>query len=342
MLRRDYYGAGRMLAWAIVAALAVLPLAGCGDDHRREIEALVQGAMAAFQAGDAHTLCKTLSPAGKEAIGRSGHRAPPLECPADIQGFLAAIDRYRGGDPPHVEDVTTEGDKGDARLRLPDGTEAIIPLSKRDGRWRLDGLTDARLSYYMTVGTPRAEQLLAPTAAPARADGGSATVRDARADGDPCPGADMSEYPLINSRCAVVVVGRELKVRAWTAFGVWRLAECDIVLEASFDGPGRAWITQFRITGTSVCTDFRRCRDEERRAVPWAATADAGPGGTIRLHIPDACLDTCVGLFEGGWDIELAGGAEGWRGRFASPLGSTGLRIDGPLRGRGRALTVDH
>lgn len=343
MLRRDHSRTGRTLAWALAAAGATLAFATCGgDDPRADVEAAVADAMAAFEARDAEALCKMLAPTAREMIGRSAHGGPPLECPTDIRNFFALNDSYRGGQPPRIEDVTTDGDESHATLRLPGETDVTIPLSEAGGRWRLDGLIDARLSYYMAVGTPRADRILAPpTPPPPRADAGSATVRAARRGDEPCPESDMSDYPLIDSRCEVVVVGRGLKIRAWTAFGVWRLAECDIVLEASFDGPGRAWITELSITGDSPCTDFGRCQDKERRDVPWASSAEATAGGTIRLHVPDACLDTCVGLFEGGWDIDLAGGANGWRGRFVSPLGSTGLRIDGLLRGRGRALTVE-
>lgn len=298
--------------------------------------------MAAFEARDAQALCKTLSRTAKEVIGKTAHGTEPLECAKDVRRYVAWNDPYRGGGPPRVEDVTTDGDNADATLRLPGGERATIPLSKADGRWRLDGLVDARFGYSMAVNTPRSERLLAPIEPPPRADAGSATLRDARHGADPCPEADMSEYPFIDSPCTVVVAASELPMRLWTAFGVWRLAECDIALKAAFDGPGRAWITEISVSGASPCPDTSGCRDKARHVVPWAATADAGPGGSsIRLHAPNACLDTCIGILEGGWDIDLAGGADGWRARFASPLGATGLHVDGLLRGRGRALTVE-
>lgn len=344
MRRRDDRRGGWAAARLLATAGAVLAISSCGGDPSAAIETTVERAIAAFEQRDAQALCATLSNEGKLVTARSAHREPPFDCPDEVNGYLDWIEPYRGGARPRVDGVTTDGDGGaTARVALPGGARVTLPLSETDGQWRLDGLFDARLGYVQAGHAPGGRELLdVLEQPPGPVAGDSVTVRDASAAGrPPCPETRTGDYPYLTSGCVLELAGEDLDLTVWTPFGVVPFADCDVSYRLRVDGTGRAWVTDFLVEGVSPCPDVVACRARSLQIVPWRATLDRREDGRILLRVDDACLDTCIGLVEGSWEVELVEGRRRWRATFASRLGTSGWQIDGPLRSRGKTIAIE-
>jgi hypothetical protein len=116
-------------------------------------------------------------------------------------------------------------------------------------------------------------------------------------------------------------------------------AECDFRLDLHVDADGRGWIPTMGIDGRNPCFDAPPCFSTDERALPWRASIDRR-GGATELRV-DACLDTCIGRFEGRLDLDLVRHGDAWRARADQAMvGTSGWRFDGAIEAPGAGVAV--
>lgn len=328
---------------ASLAMLAAVALASCGAE--REAPALtlretLSRAVAAATDGDVATLCELLSREGKVVIGHAQHGSFPLECREDVRNFTDSLRPYGNGRKPQLFDLDRTGvDSAVARYVLPDRMVVTARLSREDGTWRLDGLFDAPISQIQTKSAgdgsgdrrlPTERELALPDGVPPALAPGPRATSWRSAAGRQCPRVDVSRFPRITGGCVVELAGAGQRFTLQTPFGFMPFARCRISYDLHFEGDGGTWIAGFEIEGDSPCLDIVPCEGREQVAVPWRARI-GGPvvdEGSSRLTAM-ACLDSCLGRFEGRWDVALTTAGNAWRASSRGLIGTSGLRIDG-------------
>lgn len=329
---------------AVAALVATMALASCGDAPDPPVGAALRQALAAFADRDAAGVCRLLSRKARFLIGHSGHEGPPLHCESDVERYFQWMEGYRTASRPRVLDVASDGDgTATADVRLPGGKQVTLPFRQERGRWRLDALFDAPLSYMQVARTPRGDRLVAQSGnPPERVDAGAVTVREADEPDLPhCPPTDTERFPRVRGGCVLKLKAEKLAVSVWTPFGVVRFGRCDVEANLRMDGDGHVWIPKFKIVGPNPCSDSVPCRDDKPELLPWQGTIERDDDGRLRLRIHDVCLDSCIGRFEGTWDLRLTEGPERWSMRLASMIGTSGWRIDGTIHSRGLPVTIE-
>ncbi|HEX2070752.1 MAG TPA: hypothetical protein VHF90_03770 [Thermoleophilaceae bacterium] len=322
-------------------ATAPLVAASCGDrENHLSVTATLTKAVERFEARDTEGLCELLSANAKVVIGSAVH-LQPTTCEPDVRRFFKWLKPHdRPGARPVVTSIGRDGPgRVTAKVRTPGGTPVTIGLRKEDGAWKVEGLLDATLSRIQARNTPRENELLVPVsraAAGARNLPSSVAVADDH--GRPCPDVDGERLPTVAGGCLFELAGERLELSAVSPFGTMAFAECDVALDVQMDGRGQGWISDMSIDGRNPCFDAAPCFSGRQRGLPWRSWI-VRRGGGLELRI-DVCLDTCVGRFEGRWDLALVRHGDGWRARADQAMvGTSGWRFDGVLDGPAR-LTV--
>jgi hypothetical protein len=325
----------------VVGAILGLALASCSAEQSRPgARAVLQDALAAFADRDEKRLCDSLSSKARLVIGHAAHNARPLDCVEDVTGYLSEIEPYAPGFDVRAVDVRSPAaGRAVADVRLPGGALVTMPLREEDGRWKLDGLFDGGLSRIQLRGEPGVKRLMRlPDSPPPVKTDGSVNVRGA--DGKPCPPLDDGSFPTIEGGCITHVEGKRLRMLLETPFGVMHFDDCDMTFDLHVDGAGRAWLVDMSLFGGLTCFDVMPCLGPINEKIPWQGRIERSAAGSLRLRVPKVCLDTCIGRFEGGWDIALAKGGHGWRLRSRSMVGTSGWRLDGAFQARGKPIAI--
>lgn len=333
-------------ALAVAVALTLMAaLAGCGDSGPTPTaRAVVIDALAAFDAKDVDTLCDALSEDAQAVIGSSAHGRPPYDCEKDVRNYLEWMKPY---DRPTeiVRTAETTANRAVAEVRLPDGEMVVLPLEREKGSWKLEGLYDAPISRVQIVGTPQEKRLKPIAVAPGEPTGeGAATVSNAANARRPrCPEVTSRRFPVISGGCVLTTDDEWLELSVRSPFGTMDLGMCEIWFRLRLDGKGRGWLDQFSIAGPNPCNDVVPCFDRNDHVIPWQARIEdavAADPGSNRLSL-DACLDTCVGRFEGDWKLDIVERPRGWRLRPTGGLAKTGWHFSGgPLRSEGKSIEI--
>ena len=129
--------------------------------------------------------------------------------------------------------------------------------------------------------------------------------------------------------CAFEVAG-DGRFRVATPFGDMALASCRLDFELRIGPSGFVAMGELGRSGPSPCGDIRSCNKQvDLEPSPWLGRIETDGHGGMRTVL-DACLDTCVGWFEGPLTLKLERTATGWRLRAdESMIGKTGLHIRG-------------
>ncbi len=335
--------AGRACSIALplaAGALAVGLTGACGGTPQQEIETAFERAASAFRQADADKLCRSLSPEGRLLVGTAAHGKRPVDCPRDIRKFLATTKPYRVPAQPQVIGTSETGDgRATAEIRVGRRTVVTLPFSDEHGSWKLDGLYDAGLSALQAIGEPEARGLVVDPA-PKPADSGDVTVQDRRAR--PCPDVamDAEDYPIVSGGCVLELSPSEVSMSVWSPFGVIPYGDCELSFDLHLDSSGRAWVADFLVGGRQPCVDTVPCVATGHRTIPWAASIEPAGDG-LRLRVDDVCLDTCMGRFEGRWDIAMSAAPRGWRLRFDSMLGTSGWRTVGTVASHDDPIDIE-
>lgn len=145
----------------------------------------------------------------------------------------------------------------------------------------------------------------------------------------PCPPYDASDSSDVRGGCRIDARGSKVRLRILSVAGDIEFGRCSFNFGLYFDGSGRAAI-DILVGGESPCNDVRACTEKAGDwPAAWEARVMRRPGGGLRLST-DACLDTCMGIFEGGIAFDLIRRGRGWRAAIDSQtLGTSGWQLDG-------------
>lgn len=133
-------------ARSLLAALAVAgALGGCGGQgasttgatasDQAEVRAAVESYLGALRAGDADGVCDLLTRRELQDLDAAG------SC-AEIMGRGLALIEENGVELPDYElsQISIDGDRAESRL-VGGSTDEVIPLTREDGEWKLEGTT---------------------------------------------------------------------------------------------------------------------------------------------------------------------------------------------------------
>jgi hypothetical protein len=152
----------------------------------------------------------------------------------------------------------------------------------------------------------------------------------------PCSDPNPRAYPKVTGGCVARARAAKVAIIVRTAFGDLPFATCTVHYALHIDRSGRTWIHDLDILGPSPCNDAVGCwedDDEYRGELPWRGRIETIADGRLR-HRTEACLDTCMGRFEGRFTTILAPAARGWRARpsGSAMIGTSGWKLDGAWR----------
>jgi hypothetical protein len=292
----------------IVIALSLTGLSGCSDDsaeREREAATAVEQLRSAFLEDDVAQICASLTTRAKEQAGRAAH-GPPTTCERDVARTFALAQRtggWRQAAGTRVTDVALEDDdRAHVRLALGRAIKVDVPLRRVGGRWLLDGF----------LGFP--EEQLDPGRSPLTS---GKPVSVAAGVGDAagrCFGFYKPSLPDVVGGCEIDVVDPHARIAIHTAFGSILFAECRLGYTVSVDGRGRTWTSELYVESDldNGCGDVEACESAPGKPLPWQGRIYAARDGTFRHHV-DACLETCIGFFEGELVTTLVRGSRGWR-----------------------------
>jgi hypothetical protein len=142
-------------------------------------------------------------------------------------------------------------------------------------------------------------------------------------------GADVS------GGCVVKVADERSKMSILTMFSRMPFATCGFEYDLHVGSDGTVAFADVGITTVKgPCADAVACLDpastfDDVRKIPWRGSIEAAGQGGFRLTV-DACLDTCVGRFEGPLELDLLPSGPGWALEARSaPIGKSGFLLDG-------------
>jgi hypothetical protein len=131
----------RFLTCAVL--LTALALGACGSraSDKEAIEKTVTGVYDALADKDAKKVCSSISEKGKEKISDTASRGGKKRSCEEIFsiGLALAGDQLKQAKDVKVSDVTLDGDKAKATVRL-QNRKSEVGLVKEDGDWKLSGL----------------------------------------------------------------------------------------------------------------------------------------------------------------------------------------------------------
>lgn len=169
----------------------------------------------------------------------------------------------------------------------------------------------------------------------------------------PCPEVQMITG-LPGGSCVVrAVASMDLKVA--TAIAQFPFATCSIEYNVRIDRTGRTLVSELEFDGKSPCPDIRPCFPDpvyvlsESLGPPWKGRIVKTGEGRYE-HRVDACVDSCLGRFEGKLVLRLERQGVGWRAltQRGGPVGLSGLslgtgswRWKGLRAGLGQPPTLD-
>lgn len=175
-----------------------------------------------------------------------------------------------------------------------------------------------------------AGSVVAGLAGPQLASGAEVEVRDT-ATGERCPAFELKGARAARGGCAFETFAENIDMSIVSPLGHFVFAECGASYKLRIDGHGRVLLQDFHVLGDSPCFDIESCFsrvDERQRFSPWRGKIRA-PDGRLELVV-NACLDTCVGHFEGPLVLRLRKSAHGWRALSgAGAIGDSGWELRG-------------
>jgi hypothetical protein len=154
----------------------------------------------------------------------------------------------------------------------------------------------------------------------------------------PCPDIVMHTRSDPEGGCVIHAVEGDVSLSVSTALGAFLFGKCSSYYTLHIDGRGRTVTESFGVLGDQPCPDVSSCFKGDRRPgdfkYPWKGRIKIGSDGAIR-HESDACLDTCLGRFEGRTVVSLEERGGRWRAIASeSTVGLSGWQIDGQWQWR--------
>jgi hypothetical protein len=146
--------------------------------------------------------------------------------------------------------------------------------------------------------------------------------------------------------CVVETRAERVRLTVLSSLGGMQFATCGVGMTLHFGPRGRVAVADVTITSLKgPCADAVACLgrtgpDGELNRLPWIGEIHGDGDGDLRLAV-DACLDTCIGRFEGRLTWSLVRAERTWRLRAdRAPIGESGFVWDGEWRFRGEAVDL--
>jgi hypothetical protein len=139
---------GRSLEGGLVVAVAlaaVTAMSGCGSDpgsDRDQIRAVLADVQEGYDDGDLARVCDGLTAAARRHVISVAHEATGT-CARNLRIVQRAIAAKRGQPPAvtrKVVGIRISGDTATATLDFGGGSSGEVPLSREDGKWKVNGL----------------------------------------------------------------------------------------------------------------------------------------------------------------------------------------------------------
>jgi hypothetical protein len=336
----------------VAAALSIaIGVSACGDDQdgpdsvlhptpavgeglppeiQHPVTTAINRIQSAFARQDYASLCEWVTPPAARAAGEAAH-GTATTCKRDMDELLELI-RYDGGwhhaGQPRVVDVAVDGTHATATIALDRHWRARVSLARHDGRWKLNGF----------FGAPAAEARKAVEAVPNSPfpPPGSPAVT-VSSQGQPCPPLANTDYRTIEGGCLIEFRSRVVPLKFLTPLGDFVLDDCSIGYDIRVDADGRTWsndLTMIDGPGSKACTDVKPCYADDG-PVAWRGRLEKSSDGAF-VHRTRMCMTTCVGHFVGDFVVRLSRTDNGWRAEPVDGGGTTGFRLDYPLRVNGQ------
>jgi hypothetical protein len=324
-----------------------LALAGCSSNPPDEdVSAVTRELQRSWRAGDLERVCDRMTANAIEMAGYSGHRQPTT-CERALRPFLKAAghdeDPQSEPDGPRVVDAKVDDGRTTVKVRASDGSTADATFVADDGRWKLDSMFNATLSVVQNPKAGKPDGVVpAPNPPPLPPRTGEPVEVWSRGKA-PCPPVDGGDPRDVVGGCTVSAFGARGTLSVLGPLGVQPFVDCGISYTLHVDSLGRGWVDTFGFVGSSRCTEARACwlsrGSDGLENAPWRARIVRDAHGLALVM--GACLDTCIGRFEGDVRFDMRPTPHGWRLRADSAaLGASGWRIDGEHRLRGAGFSV--
>jgi hypothetical protein len=177
--------------------------------------------------------------------------------------------------------------------------------------------------------------LVVPPGGPT-SSGGTIALDTSRVSAEDCPPVSSTGSPLLSGGCQASVrssrqgADSRIAFAVLSSFGPISFARCTFATNLLIGPSGEVWLDNLTVLDlvSGPCPDIVPCLSGDGKK-PWRGSLEpAGPGRFgLRVH---ACLESCVGRFEGRVELQMRREAGDWRlAADKAPVGDSGLRIDG-------------
>jgi hypothetical protein len=150
------------------------------------------------------------------------------------------------------------------------------------------------------------------------------------ATGKPCTPVARQSVIEATGGCVFTASAKNAGMTIVSGLGRFVFARCDVELSLRVDGRGRALIEGFGSFGRSPCYDIEACfvgPSTARGYTPLWKGRVRGAGNRLTLSLA-ACLDTCIGRFEGPLEIDVSRRGRGLRATTGvGAIGASGWGI---------------
>lgn len=144
-----------------------------------------------------------------------------------------------------------------------------------------------------------------------------------------CPAIDDSDPIAPRGGCSYEVRSDPIDHTMHSMVGRVRFKNCLATHTLYVDGAGRTRM-DLLMGGKPPCNDLRPCQTKAgREPPPWHGQLVRQADGAL-ANVVDACLDTCLGIFEGKLVLPFERERGTWRIRAPRvPIGDSGWQLDG-------------
>lgn len=156
-------------------------------------------------------------------------------------------------------------------------------------------------------------------------------VTDAKT-GQPCSKIVVESPVVATGGCELRTIAGGIDMAIVSPLSHFVFATCGLGYNIRIDGSGKTLLETVRVFGLSPCFDVEACfpgsRETKQYTYRWKGRIRAV--GDRLEHIIDACMDTCVGRFEGRIVTNLRRTDRGWRASTeVGSVGSSGWQMRG-------------
>lgn len=332
----------------VVQLATAVVLSSCGGERqsdRQAIRSTVTSLQGALAEGDLAAACSELTEDAQRHVGDAGHD-PPTTCERDLLLIYRSLEKGEGLREParrKIASIAIDGDRAQVTVTANGGPAFAVPVAHEDGDWKVDALYGdipggSQDDNFINPGEgePRATR---PTIPPppgqprpvSTEPTTGVTVRGTQRGGSRRCGRLTPDGK--GGGCGGVFIrsNGQIEFTVRTLAGDLPFARCLYNYYLRIDGDGRTTMDGILSGGENPCNDVRPCLNRRKTDwPPWRGRIRRLPDGGY-VHRIAACVDTCLGQFEGTLTMPLARHGRVWR----ATIDSTQVGDSGYLYGDG-------